>query len=74
MKEKGARGYAVFGKPQEQPEAMQIFNAKNGTGRKHELEAMSIFEKTQTQPEAMQIFNPEKVKQGKQSQEAMPMF
>ena len=41
---------------------MQIFNAKNGTGSKHEPEAMPIFEKTQTQPEAMQIFNLEKVK------------
>ena len=43
MKEKGAGGYAVFfGKPQEQPEAMQIFNAENGTGSKHEPEAMPI--------------------------------
>ena len=51
-----------FGKPQEKPEAIQIFNANNGTGRKHEPEAMLIFEKTKTQPEAMQIFNPKKVK------------
>ena len=51
-----------FGKHQDQLEAMQIFTAKNGTGRKQEPEAMPIFGKTRTQPEAMQILNPEQVK------------
>ena len=51
-----------FRKPQDQPEAMQIFNAKNGAGSKQAPEAMPIFEKPQTHPEAMQIFNSEKVK------------
>ena len=45
MKEKAPEAMPFFGKPQEQPEAMQISNAKNGTGRKHEPEAMPIFEK-----------------------------
>ena len=45
IKEKDAGGYAVFRKTQEQPEAVQIFNAKNGTGGKHETEAMPIIEK-----------------------------
>ena len=43
----------IFGKPQVQPEAMQIFNSKNVTGGKKALEAMPFFEKTQMQPEAM---------------------
>ena len=51
-----------FGKPQEQPEAMQIFNAKNGTGRKHEPEAMPIFEKKPNTAGGYADFNPEKVK------------
>ena len=50
-----------FGKPQVQPEAVQIFNAKNGTGRKKAPEAMPFCEIPQMQPEAMQIFNSEKV-------------
>ena len=35
-----------FGKPQVQLEAMQIFNAKNGTGRKKVPEDMQMFEKS----------------------------
>ena len=53
MREKGAGGYAVFRKPQEKPEAMKIFTAKKGIGRKQEPEAMPLFGKPRTQPEAM---------------------
>ena len=42
-----------FVKPPEQPEAMQLSNAKNGTGRKKAPKAMSVFEKPQMQPEAI---------------------
>ena len=55
--EKAPEAMPFFGKPHVQPEAMQIFNANNGTGRKKAPEAMLFLGKPQMQPQAMQIFN-----------------
>ena len=68
-----------FRKPQEQPEAMLIFNAKNGTGKEHDtkekaMEAIPFFGKPQVQPEAMLIFNVKNGTGRKKAPEAMPFF